>query len=295
MALSVNRLKTICEQFSKLCGKKNILMTKPQNLSGVDFSKLKLAPATDTFVRSDISILNEIKTLNPKAYKYIIKEYNNGNIESQNLILVLDSVKKYTSNQEMKNLFEQFKSPLYKLINGSRRNDKLFLILNPKKQKWIKKLSKKLFTEISKNKLPSGIKLHRADDYRILDNIIIKNGKYAGKKLSKVLKDSQDLPIEKKREVILDILLYNDLKLKQPSFLSTSILKNGTRPRKPIQSKITTVGITEGLYIDSFTKSKYSKDFECLLNPITELEILDIIPKKTRQWILEVLLRQFNP
>lgn len=81
MALSVNSLKTICEQFSKLCGKKNILMTKPQNLSGVDFSKLKLARlSSDTFVRSDISIFNEIKTLNPQAYKYIIKEYNLGNI-----------------------------------------------------------------------------------------------------------------------------------------------------------------------------------------------------------------------
>lgn len=195
----------------------------------------------------------------------------------------------------MRTLFEQFKSPLYKFINGSRRNDKLFLTLNSKKQKWIKKISKKLYTELSKNKLPSKTKLHRADDYRILNNIIIKNGKYAGKKLSTVLKDSQDLPIAKRKEVILDIIIYNNLKLRQLSFLSTSILKKGTRPKKPIQMQITTDGITEGLYIDSFTKSKYSKDYECLLNPITELEILDIIPKKTRQWILEVLLRQFNP
>ena len=135
--------------------------------------------------------------------------------------------------------------------------------------------------------------LYRGDTYAILDNVVIKNGKYQGKKLSEILEGAQNKSIEEKTQLVNEILADNkNLEYTQPSFLSTSLMSGGQKDWKPVQTNITTKGPINGICIDANIDSVHKKELEFLVGKNSNVAINSIKPDKSGQWILDATLTQ---
>jgi tRNA U34 2-thiouridine synthase MnmA/TrmU len=133
---------------------------------------------------------------------------------------------------------------------------------------------KKLSSFLKEFNIKNGTKLYRADTYQVFNSVEIKNGKYAGQNLMKLLEGHANgtNPID------LDELAFalKQQGIKQESFLSTSIIKQGAdeceREERSIIWEFTTQGRTNGAYIDLYAQT-LSNEYECLIDQGSKITI----------------------
>lgn len=258
-------------------------------------NSFKIVNNFDNMTKKTISsieeALDEIKNTHPQFHDIVKKEYECGNVNKNTIELLANVIQNPITELKYLNAISHYKNEGFKYINKLMRGEKLENISDEYLIK-IKKEIRNLSEIISSKTYEKPLQLFRGDDYELLDNVILQGGSFAGQKLSDVLKQANNLSIQQKKEILFDILLTNDIELKQKSFLSTSLLKN-IRPKKdsPLQFEFTTEGKINGIALDTNIKSCWENEIEYLVQENTNMYIRNISPTESGQWTIETILK----
>lgn len=240
--------------------------------------------------KSALEVLESIKNSHPEFYGILKKEIDTGNINNNTLEVILDGIQNPITDINYTNAISHYKNEGYKVMNQIMRGEKLDNISDAYKIR-IKKEMQNLTRCIDSKSYSKELNLYRGDRYSLLDNVIISKGKYQGQKLSDVLQKAENLPKAEKELLVLDISANNDIVLKQPSFLSTSLLKD-VRPKKdkPIQFTFTTKGDIHGLCLDTNVKSCWENELEYLVQKNANMHVTNITPSEDGKWLFDAIL-----
>ena len=271
----------------------------------------RFATASKTNTADLLKSLDKIKYSRPEFYELVKNGLESKQLPAENLEAITKFIDNPITEPKFVRSITDYKNDGFKYINKYMRGDKLNVHSNYDYQ-ILRQIGKATENDISSayatkmkrdvrnltdltnaNTFNNPLTLYRGDTYAILDNVVIKNGKYQGKKLSEILEGAQNKSIEEKTQLVNEILADNkNLEYTQPSFLSTSLMSGGQKDWKPVQTNITTKGPINGICIDANIDSVHKKELEFLVGKNSNVAINSIKPDKSGQWILDVTLTQ---
>ena len=284
--------------FCRFFGVKSILSTKIQNLKDINLKELKYVGDKVNSLYKNLEKLEKIRYSNPVLYNLISKGYKSGELEDNAFKIFMDFIDNPIEDYRTAKSVYHYKNEGYKFMNTFLRTGKVRGKYSdgteiPVSQNYKIKIKRevKILSDYLKGRsfnLP--VTLYRGDDYISLSEVVIKEGKFKGQKLSEVLLSLEKMPEKNKIESLKVLNSQSGLIINNKAFLSTSFSKKGAKSNKPIFLTLTNREPINGICADTVV-NPHIKELEFLIQKGSKSYIKDIRLGKDKKWYIKATIK----